>query len=198
MSFYYITRADARHELYDRDQSLLMGWQSILLELPRIYNYTLSVIDYDIWKNWCQLMLSARYRTFKALFSEIADIYDLAHNQLSEIMASQFKEFIRIVYRHMLHDYDELQRNKMDDSTLWDLDHNNRELTREFQRAKLLCPLNHSAEAVAERFRCCVRSILRSMDENPIVADDGSIPIKQELPDELIDGFIPAKKHRHM
>lgn len=207
MSFYYITRADARHELYDHDQSLLMGWQAILPDLPVSYNCHLSAFDTYIWNFWCSQIQSERIRTFQGLFVNIACKYEVAVTHPLESISPALKQLLTIVYRQMKHDHDTFKGLKMDDSTLWDLDHNNRRLTRAFQTAKLLCPLNQSAEAVAERFRRFVQALRCAMDEhlravqqeNPLVADDGSVPVKQEIPDEgEVEAFIPTKKQHFM
>lgn len=207
MSFYYITRADARHELYDRDQSLLMGWQAILPDLPVSYNCHLSAFDTYVWNYWCTQIQSERIRTFQGLFVNIACKYEVVVNHPLESVSSELKQLLSIVYRQMKHDHDTFKSLEMEDSTLWDLDHNNRRLTRAFQTAKLLCPLNQSAAAVAERFRRFVQTLRRAMDEHlgvvqqehPLVADDGSVPVKQEIPDEEEDeASVPAKKQHFM
>lgn len=149
---YYITRPQKNHRLEELSESLVMGWRSILRDLPSLYNVYMGDIDNSLWEEWCDVILFPEQLSFDDLFNQVIEQIDKTVN--GTFMATPtIKEILTILRLQLGYDYNKFHEEWCDDDTLWELDVGNRELTRKFRKAKLLCPLNRSMEAILYRNR---------------------------------------------
>lgn len=149
---YYITRPYRNNRIEELSESLVMGWRSILRDLPALYNVYMGDIDKSLWEEWCDVILFPEQLSFDDLFSQIIDQYDKTVNG-SQMATPAIKEILDILRIQIGYDFDCFHEQWCDDDTLWELDADNRELSRKFRKAKLLCPLNRSSEAILYRNR---------------------------------------------